>query len=294
MGTSSKQPGRWRRGWYLTKASWTLLRRHKSLIAFPILGTVFAVIAALLLFAPGFAIYAVDQKASWAMIPFGLLAAYAATFFAIFFSVALASCTAKAIDGQPVTVSSGITDARARVGVIAVWALVQLTVGLLLNAIQSFLNDKGGGALVAGLVRGLAGFAWALATFFVIPVIALEGLTPKAAVKKSIGVIKERWGESVVGNAAVGIIGLPFILLSLLSFAGMIGAQKTSVAAAIAFAVIGAVLFFIGMLLTSSLQAVFRVVLFRYAQDGSVPAGWDESALAAAFRPKRSRNPLSR
>jgi len=294
MSTSGKQPGRWRRGWDLAKASWNLLRSHKSLIAFPILGSIFGFIAALLIFAPGVAIYAADEKASWAMIPFGLLAAYAATFFAIFFSVALASCTAKAIDGQEVTVGSGIADARQRIGVIAGWALVQLTVGLILNAIQSFLNDKGGGALVAGLVRGLAGLAWAIATFFVIPVIALEGLTPRSAVKKSTQVLRDRWGEGVVGSSAIGLVGLPFILLAVLCGVGAAEVAKDSVAAAIALAVIGAVFFFVAVLLLSSLQAVFRVVLYRYAQDGSVPVGWDESALAAAFRPKRLRNPLSR
>lgn len=294
MTADAKTPGRWRRGWELAKASWAVLRSHKALMAFPILGSIFGFVAAVILFAPGIAIYAADEKADWTMIPFGVLAAYGATFFAIFFSVALASSTAKAIDGQPVSVGSGIADARQKLGVIAAWAAVQLTVGLILNAIQSFLDDKGGGALVAGLVRGLAGLAWAIATFFVIPVIALEGLTPKAAIKKSSHVIRERWGEGVVGSSAIGIIGLPFILLAFLCFAGMVGVSNDSIAAAIAFAVAGVALFFVAVLLLSSLQAVFRVVLYRYAQDGSVPQGWDESALSGAFRTKRRGNPLSR
>ena len=290
----AKQPGRLKRGWQLTKASWALLRSHKSLIVFPVLGAAFAAVAAFILFAPGFAIFAADEKAQWVMIPFGVLAAYAATFLTIFFSVALASSTAKAIEGQEVTVSSGIADARSKVGLIAGWALVQLTVGLVLNAIQSFLNDKGGGALVAGLVRGLAGMAWAIATFFVIPVIALEGLTPKAAVKKSTQTLRDRWGESVVGSSAIGIIGLPFILLAVVCGVGAAAVAKDSVAGAVALGVVAAALFFVGVLLTSSLQAVFRVVLYRYAQDGSVPPGWEESALAGAFRPKRRGNPLVR
>jgi len=290
--SEGKTPGRFGRGWALAKASWALLRSHKSLIAFPILGSIFGFLAAILLFAPGLAIYAADEKASWAMIPFGLLAVYAATFFAIFFSVALAANTVKAMNDEPVSVGSGVAAARERLGVIAAWALVQLTVGLILNAIQSAINEKGG-ALVAGLVSGLAGFAWAVATFFVIPVIALEGLTPKAAVKRSSKVLKDRWGEGVVGSSAIGIFGLPFVLLAMLCFAGMVGVSNDSVAAAIVFAVLGVALFFVAILLISSLQAVFRVVLFRYAQDGSVPAGWDESALAAAFKPKR-RSPLSR
>lgn len=228
------------------------------------------------------------------MISFGVLAGYGATFFAVFFSVALAANTAKAMNGDLVSVGSGISAAREKLGLIAAWALVQLTVGLLLNALQSFVNDKGGGALVAGLIRGLAGMAWAVATFFVIPVIALEGLTPKAAIKKSTQVIRDRWGEGVIGSSAIGIIGLPFILLAFLAFAGMIAVHKTSLGAAIAFAIVAVMLFFMAILLTSSLSAVFRVVLYRYAQDGSVPAGWDESALAAAFRSKRHGNPLSR
>jgi len=42
--------------------------------------------------------------------------------------------------------------------------------------------------------------AWALATFFVLPALAVEDAGAVAAARRSASVIRSRWGESVVGE----------------------------------------------------------------------------------------------
>jgi hypothetical protein len=175
--------------------------------------------------------------------------------------------------------------------VIAGWSLVSLTVGLLLNALQSLVRDQAGG-IAGGIVGAIGSLAWAVASFFVVPIIALDGLGPIDAVKRSTAIIKERWGEGVVGGGAIGIVTLPFFLVGgALIYAGF-SAGKSSTAGAITLAAIGVAVFACGMIISGSLNAIFRVVLYRYATDGTVSAGFDEQLLANAFTAKKK--PLSR
>lgn len=286
----TKPPGRIRRGINLAKASWGVLKSDKSLMAFPLLSIPAGLLVGLVLFAPGIAILAADDKATWALVVFGIIAAYGLTFTAIFFAVALAACASKALEGENTTVAQGLAVAKSRAGAIAAWSLVQLTVGLVLNAIQSVARDQGGaGAIIGGILSFVGGVAWAVATFFIVPVLALEGLGPKPAIKRSVGVIKERWGEGVVGSAAIGFVFLPLIILMIAALVGGFALFNTNQPAGVALLAVAALLFALTALVSSSLQAVFRVVVFRYAQDGTVPVGWDEADLAAAFTAKKKR-----
>lgn len=87
----------------------------------------------------------------------------------------------------------------------------------------SALRDADGAdSIVGSILSVLADAAWAVVTFFVVPLLALEGLTPIAAIKRSAGLVRERWGEGVVGSAATGavvlIAALPAAALIVLGF----------------------------------------------------------------------------
>ncbi len=150
--------------------------------------------------APGIVVAAAAEQ-EWVALPFFLVASYLATFATIYFNVALTGAAVKSMDGKDTNLQDGLAIARERRGLIAKWALVQWAVGLLIRVLQN-AGDRGGvGQLVSALVSGLVGAAWAIASFFVVPVLALEGLGPKDALKRSIAVIRERWGEGIVGHA---------------------------------------------------------------------------------------------
>jgi len=257
---------------------------------FPVLGSIAGVLAAGLLFAPGIAVLVADEKLTWVLIPFGLLAAYGLTFVALFFSVGLAACANLALDGQEVSFGKGFAVARSRTGVIAGWALVQLTVGLILNLIQSLLSDQGGVAAIFGAVIQVIGrLAWAVASFFVIPILALEGLGPKAALKRSVATIKERWGEGVVGSAAIGIVTLPAIIIAIALIFGAASLSDSNAPVALAMIAVGVIVFAAAVIFSSSLTAVFRVALYRFAADGTVTGGFEQQQLESAFVAKKRR-----
>lgn len=280
--------GRIKRGWTLSKQSWAVVKSDKSLLAFPIISVVAAIITMIIFFGGGAAM-AVAIGSPWGALPLVIIGAYLLTVVGVFSSVALASCATEALEGRDTTVGQGISAARGRMKLIFAWAAVALFVGALIAVIQSLLQEVAGG-IVSAIFGGLAGFAWAVATFFVIPVIALDGLGPKEALKTSAHVVKERWGEGVVGSSAIGLITffvamLPAIVMMVLGF---VLAGSSAVGGGLLIT-IGVLVFVIAMLFQSTITAVFRVALYRYATEGDVIGGFDREALESAFVPKKSR-----
>ena len=280
--------GRIKRGWKLSKQSWAVVKSDKSLLAFPIISVVAAIITMIIFFGGGAAM-AVAIGSPWGALPLVIIGAYLLTVVGVFSSVALASCATEALEGRQTTVGQGISSARGRMKLIFAWAAVALFVGALIAVIQSLLQEVAGG-IVSAIFGGLAGFAWAVATFFVIPVIALDGLGPKEALKTSAHVVKERWGEGVVGSSAIGLI--TFFVAILPAFAmmvlGFVLAGSSAVGGGLLIT-IGVLVFVIAMLFQSTITAVFRVALYRYATEGDVIGGFDREALESAFVPKKSR-----
>jgi hypothetical protein len=280
--------GRLSRGWALTKQSWAVVRGDRSLLVFPVVAGVCALVAAAILFGAAAGI-GTSTNSLWAAAPFVVVGVYALIAIAQFFAVALAACAAQALQGRDTTFSEGVSAARGRLGVILGWAFVQLLVGALISGLQLLLRE-GAGNLVGSIVGGLANFAWTVATFFVVPVIALEGLGPTAAIKRSIAVVRERWGEGVVGTATIG--GAVFLLGILpggLVVAAGIALTGGSAALGAVVVAVGVVIVVVAMLVQATLGAVFRVALYRYATSGAVLGQFTQEQLEGAFGPKGRR-----
>ncbi len=283
--------GRISRGWQLTKQSWAIVRQDRSLAAFPILATI-AGLGVIAIFGGGGAALYTSTDSEPAAIVVLVIGAYVLITVSIFCNVAVSACAARALEGHDTTVGEGFAAARSRFGVILGWAGLQLVVGALISIIQALLRE-GGGQLIAALVGGLANFAWTVATFFVVPVIALEGLGPKDALKRSIAVIRERWGEGVAGTFAIG--GLVFLLAFLPGAAlVMLGLAASGSSGALGGVLIGlgVVVFVLGALVQTLLMAVFRVALFRFATEDRVLGTYEREELETAFQPRRRRAAL--
>jgi hypothetical protein len=264
-----------RLGWKLAGESWRVLRSDRSLAVFPLLGLAAAAIAVLVLTAPAVALVAVTGSV-WAAAPLGVLAAYGATFAAIHYGVALAAAADRSLDGRETTVKEALEAARERRGSIARWAAVQLAVGLLITAISNSPAGRGIGTLVGGA----ANVAWGVATFFVVPLLALEGLEPRAALSRSGALVRERWGEGFTGAASIGLA----VALVAVAPVALLVALAASVFAAspvlgIALSAVAALAALAAAAIATALSTIFRVALLRYAKFGEDPAG-----LAVAFQ----------
>lgn len=273
-----------RTGWRLAKASFALVRADRSLAIFPLLSTAFAAAALALTLTPGL-IWSAALDRDWIVLPFIVLGGFATTFFVVYFNVALAGAARRSMDGRDTSVSDGLAVARERRGLILRWALLQFFVGVGLKVVQYLAGDSVAGRLIA-IGTGLASAAWSVSTFFVIPVLALEGLGPGAAMKRSVGLVRRHWGEGLVGSAAIGLAvslaaALPLAFLFNLASV-MIDVQ---VVAGAVLGVVAIVALIATLAMGSALGVIFRVELYRYGTEGRATGSFAERDLLAAFRP---------
>jgi hypothetical protein len=202
---------------------------------------------------------------------YGAVLAYPTVFISVFLNVALAYAASAAFDGETVRLREALEAAAGRTRTIALWSLITLLVGVVLNQIAQ--------RLPAGnrLVNWLLGAAWGIGTLFVVPMLAVERAPAVPALRRSVAMARRRWAEGLTGNIAIGawtvVIAFPAVMV--LVIGGSI--LETSRAA-------GAILVFLGLAalvatsaLTASLSQVFAVALYRHAIDA--PAGgfstWD-------------------
>ncbi|MFP5488763.1 MAG: hypothetical protein ACLGHQ_10710, partial [Acidimicrobiia bacterium] len=132
-----------REGWELTKKSWSVVRQHPKLLRLTITGGVLATIVAVLVGGPGLWLSTSDidstRYAGWALLA---VASYAASFFVIYYNVALAAAADEALSGREPDLKAARARARHQLPAIAGWALVSMIVALLVNAVR----DRGGNA----------------------------------------------------------------------------------------------------------------------------------------------------
>lgn len=283
---------RMRRGWGIAKASWSVLKLHPKLLVFPIISglSLIALVGAI-----GISMY-LERSHMAALMEFlkkdnphdpivyavAFVFYFVCSFIVIFFNAALVFCAMQAFAGTTPSLRAGLSTAAGRLPQILGWTLVAATVGVLLNALQNTLRDRLG--FLGTLLGGLLEFGWAVATFFVIPVVVVDGLGPIAAVKRSAAILKRTWGESLGGEGGLGIIAFAASVpaIALLALVGAIAGKGAGVAI-----IVVAVLYLIALsIVFATLGAIFRTGAYIYATTGEAPSSMDPKLLQASFRKK--------
>jgi hypothetical protein len=271
-----------RRGWALTKKSWALLNGHRELIRFPLYGAVATTLLAIVTLGPG--LYLLDQDSLAGAIPLLVIGVYVLSVVGIYFSVGLAAAANMIFSGQEASVADGLAVARSRFSQICGWAAISTAISVLMGLLE---NQGGiGGQIAARLV----GMAWSLVTFLSVPVIAIEGTGPVETLKRSASIFRERWGQQITGNIAIGaaIFLLGVLPAAILIVAGVVLWSSASFAGAL-LVVVGALIGAIALLISRALSGVFGVALYRYAVAGEAVGGFTEEELESAVKVKRGR-----
>ena len=281
--------GKFSRSWELVKQSFAVLRSDKQLMLFPILSAISCLILTIgiasggvLMTMPAMAAAAANgehfnpaQSPFFKLILFG---AYVANYFVIvFFNVALVGVANSRLMGGTWTLRDGLELAWARKGTILQWALVAATVGVILKTVEERMG------LIGKIVMRIIGVAWALACYFVVPVLAFEDLGPVDAVKRSSKLFRDTWGEKVTGGFSLSLISLLLMLpgIGLFFFMIPLGPQ----AAITGFALLILYILMLSVIM-SAVQGVFNAALYRYACFKEVPPAFDHNLVAAAWAPK--------
>ena len=63
------------------------------------------------------------------------------------------------------------------------------------------------------IIIRLVGLTWAVATYFVVPILAAEGTGPITALRRSVDLLKKSWGEGLTGNFVINAASLGVTML---------------------------------------------------------------------------------
>lgn len=203
------------------------------------------------------------------------LAAYAISFITIFFNVALVHVIARRWQGESAGLRDGIAAARGRVGAIAGWAVLTTTVGLLLQLVERLTLG-----ISQIVVRIVLDVAWSVASFFVVPVLAIEHRGPARSLRRSAQVVREQWAEGLGGVTPIALatlmVMLPLFGLMLIGFMLYV----TGLPAPGLLAMTGAGLAIVAVCIVSgAVSQVFTLAVFQHATGGPYHDGFPAADL---------------
>lgn len=273
---------RMQRSWALAKASWAVLKSERGLVWLPILSFLGSVVVAGVIAVAVWATLGKDtgingQDEYSTNIATWVLAACAyigVAFVQTYFLAALCAGANERLQGRDTTIGNALAVANTRLHRILPWALVSATVSIIMEAIEERLGFLG------QIIAGLIGAAWNVVTFLTVPIIVFEDVGPVNALKRSGHLLKQTWGENLMAQIGLGIIGLLVFIPGIALIA--IGVAAGSVVA-VAMIAIAAVYLAIAASILAALSGIYRTALYRYAVDGQVPPAFASTDMEHAF-----------
>lgn len=268
----------------LMKDAGGVLRQDKELLAFPLLSGLFSLVVLASFAIPLLEMASLDEAAgSGEGQPIGLYLAvfgfYLVSYFVItFFNTGIIACAIIRMDGGDPTVRDGLRAAWERLPVIIGWSLLAGTVGFVLQLIEQ--RSEAVGRIVAGIL----GLAWTVTSFLAVPILVMENRGPIDALKHSTRLLKDTWGEQIMGTFGFGavffLLGLPAVgLLALGFFSG-------SAAGMVIFIALAVIYWIVLALVQSALHSIYQAAVYRYARFGDEPKGFKSENLSGAFATK--------
>jgi hypothetical protein len=289
------------RSWSIAVASWDVLARYPRLIILPSIAAIAMIAAAAAAFVAVVVLNGGFEQAGqfvdhihrfWdahtIAVGAGLgIVGWVLTTISLYVNAALIFCVLRCFAGHEPSIRDGLTASFARLPQIVGWAFVAVVMGFVASFIQDTLKEKLG--FLGNVLGGLLDFAWAVVTYFVLPVLVVEGLGPVAAIKRSSALMRQTWGETATGGVGLGALGFAAAVPAMIFIAaGVMTATATGIGgvAAVFFAV-AIVYLMVASLVMGTLGTIFRAGLYVYATTGKAP--FDTALMASAFAPKAAK-----
>jgi hypothetical protein len=272
--------------WELLKASLRVLMADKELVIFPIISTIGVLLVTLTFALPMILSNVFDRLLLGGKIEaLGFVVAflfYIVQYTVIFFAnTALVGAALIRLRGGDPTVGDGFRIAASRIGPILGYALIAATVGMILRAISQ--RSRGLGRAIVAMI----GFAWNVATYLVVPVLAVENVGPIEAIRRSAQLLRRTWGEQIEGHLGLGAI---FTLLYLAGLLVMVPVLILAINLQSVVLIVGSIAALIlALMLTglvqSTLEGIYSAAVYQYATTGQAGAFFDEQLVQGAFVP---------
>ena len=281
---------RFSRSWDLVKASASVLAKDKELLVFPLLSGICSLIVVAAFVLPAFGLGALDGLGNGDVgsgvhvgaYVLGFLFYLVQYFVIFFFNSALVGAALIRLEGGDPSLRDGLRIASSKIVPILGYAAIAATVGLLLRAVQERAGWLG------RIVGGFLGVAWTVASFLVVPVLVTRNIGPIDAVKESAMLLKNTWGENLIGRGGVGLIfGFVFAALIFIGVGAIVAASSSGSSVLIGSVV---ALFVVALLLAGLVQAalsgIYSAALYRHAVGENQTEGFSGALLEQAFAEK--------
>jgi hypothetical protein len=265
----------------LMKMSWRVLMKDRELIWFPVMAGAVLLVVVGIAAAIGNATgtfgrlnndSASGDAANAGDALLGILVYTAATFTVIFFNSALIAAAMERLRGGDPTISSGFRAAVSRIHVIAGWALIAATVGLILQLLRSRTDN-----ILGRIAISLVGGVWAYMTFFVVPLLVTEDVGPIEGIKRSSSLFKRTWGQQAVSGFGFGLVYIGAALVALLPSILLFAISP------VLGVIVAVPLFALAIGTVMALEGIFKAALFEFA-NGRSPLEFDQRTLSMAYR----------
>jgi hypothetical protein len=275
--------------WQIMGASWDILKQDKKLLVFPLLSGVCCLLVLASFAVP---LIATDHwmppargadPAQQVIYYTVLFLFYFCNYLVItFFNSALVFCAFARMEGRQPSIGDGVREALVRLPLIVGWSLLAATVGLVMRIIEERSSKIG------GLVAGLLGMAFSVVSFLVVPILVVERKGPIAALTQSTKLLRQTWGDQLVGNfsfgAIFGLLGIPAFLLI---FAGVFGGIAShSLAIGIPLVAFAILYLIVLSLIQSTLQTIFQTALYLHVRAPELTHGFPVQLLSGAMAAK--------
>lgn len=288
---SPRTIGRFKASKLIAVSSWNILKQDKELLLFPMAALVVNILVLAIVGALYYFVFGGDFKAlssitrnsspkSDPLFTVAILAIYFLFFFVTtFFQAAIVSIVRGRLNGRDLTFGDGMKNAQRHIGKIFLWSLLSASIGVILQSIAE--RSK----LLGRIIVWALGSLWSILSFFVVPVLIMEDISLFGSLKKSALVIKKTWGEIIILDVGVSLF---FMVIGLLAALVFVATLITANFILIVISGILLALFFILLSVISSvLDMIFKVVLYQFANTGTVPQGFSLDLMRYAFKSKK-------
>ena len=264
----------------LMKSCIRVLKKDKELILFPILAAIFVIVFVWIIFTIvglDLSSFSSEGAEDIPVIPL-LILVFGANFIVVFFNSALVSAALDRLRGGDPNVRSGLSHASKHIHHIFIWSIIVTIMALIFAAIRASGRNRGAvGQIMTSIFASLLQAGWAMMTFFVVPIIVSENLSPFAAIKRSSALFKQTWGNQVAANFGFGI----FQILALLGssalgwFFGLMSAYLGMI--------VGVLCATTSVSIIYTLEGIYKAALYEFAM-GEKPLEFDQQDLRTAYR----------
>lgn len=296
---------RYRTSRQIFREAWHAVRSERGLWRFPILSGVLFVV---LMVGIGLGVSlwmqggGADRYGSLGMLvflPIMMVLSIPFSFLGALLNSAYAFGLHERMDGRDVSAAAAWARARAHAGTIFRFTVVTALVSGLLALVGQLLDKLRLVPFVGAALQAVGAYAWAVAAFFVVPIIVVEReRCALDALRGSVALARDTWGRSTAGMVTISLCLMvplgalvvvavlattPFVTL------GIMGVVPFAVGLAIFLAGMALMVLAMGVMMTLSqaTTTAYQVALYRTVRTGNVPLPFTPDTLVDAWDPYR-------